>query len=162
MPRGSLTATTVRELFKSQTGEAWLVLVTLDHAGLAQPIRLSSDGVDTVSRGNTFQHFPFSLALPHDTAGELPRARISVCNVDTQIVESLRSIAGQSQGLSVLMEIVRGDDPDTLEAAFPDFYLVDATYDLLEVEGELKLDLLEREPYPGDSYTPATAAGVFG
>lgn len=161
MPR-SLTATTVREVFKQQTGEAWLVLLTLDHPDLASPLRVTSDGVDTISRGDTFQQFPFSLALPHDAANELPAARLEIDNVDRQIVEALRSVAGGADGPTVLIEIVRGAAPDTLEAAWPDFRLAVAPHDELTVAGELTLDLLAREPYPADSYTPATAPGVFG
>lgn len=157
----SLTATTVREIFASETGEAWLVLLTIDHASLGAPIRVSSDGVDTVSRSNTYQHFPFRLTLPQEAAGELPRARLEIDNVDRQIVEALRLAAGGAEGPSVLMEIVRAAAPDTVEAAWPDFHIVDATYDVLTVGGELAMDLLEREPYPADSYTPATAPGVF-
>ena len=156
-----LTATTVREIFRQETGEAWLVLLTIDHASLAAPIRVGSDGVDTVSRGDTFIAFPFALTLPHEAPEELPRARIRIDNVDRRIVEALRLAAGSAEGPSVLMEIVRAADPDTVEGAWPDFRLVNATYDVLVVSGELKLDFLEREPYPADSFTPSTAPGVF-
>ncbi len=157
----SLSTTTVREVFRQQTGEAWIVLLTIDHASLTTPIRVGSDGVDTVSRGSTFIAFPFRLVLPNETPDELPRAQIQIDNVDRQIVEALRLTAGTAQGPSVLMEIVRAANPDTVEGSWPDFRLDNAAYDALVVSGELKMDLLEREPYPADSYTPSTAPGVF-
>ena len=157
----TLTSTSVREIFRQQTGEAWLVLLTIDHASLTTPIRVGSDAVDTVSRGNTYIAFPFRLVLPNEAPDELPRARIQIDNVDRQIVEALRLSAGTAQGPSVLMEIVRADDPDTVEGSWPDFRLDNATFDALLVSGDLKMDILEREPYPADSYTPATAPGVF-
>ncbi len=157
-----LTATTLREIFRQETGEAWLILLTIDHASLQNPIRVGSDAVATISRGKTFISFPFDLALPHEAPDELPRARIRIDNVDRRIVEALRLAAGSAEGPSVQMEIVRAADPDTVEGSWPDFLLVNATYDVLVVSGELKLDVLEREPYPADSYTPSTAPGVFG
>jgi cellulase/cellobiase CelA1 len=154
----TLSAATLQGVFAQETDEAWLVLLTIDHADLGSPIRVGSDAVDTVSRGNTFIAFPFRLALPTDEHGQLPRARLQIDNVDRQIVDTIRSIGSAP---SVLMEIVRAAAPDTVEASWPDFVLDNATYDALTVSGALTLGLLAREPYPADNFTPSTAPGVF-
>jgi hypothetical protein len=157
MPR-SVTLTARQALYAQETGEAFLVLLTMDHADLGAPIRVSSDAVDTVSRGNTFLAFPFQLSLPDDTDDRPPRARLTIDNVDRTIVQTLRQI---SSAPTVLIEVVRGADPNTVEAAFPDFELSNASYDVLTVQGDLTLESFLREPYPAARFTPAGFPGLF-
>ena len=154
----TLTQTTREAVFASQTGEAFLALVTLDHPELASPVRVSSDSTDTPSRGETFVAFPFRITLPEDSAERPPRARLKIDNVDRTIVKKLRAI---SSAPTVLIEIVRGDDPDTVEASFPDFKLRDAGYDVLEVEGDLDLEDFISEPYPAFIFSPAHFPALF-
>ena len=59
------------------------------------------------------------------------------------------------------MEVIRGSDPDTVEASFPGFRLLSAEYDALFVEGEPGLRDLIGEPYPGASFDPARFPGLF-
>ncbi len=63
-------------------------------------------------------------------------------------------------GPTIVMEVVRGSDPDTVEASFPDFRLLSAEYDALFVEGELGLEL-NGEPFPSASFDPARFPGLF-
>ena len=141
-----------------ETGEAFLILITIDHADLAQPIRVSSDAVDTESRGETFHACPFDLSLPDDPDQGSAAARISIDNVDRDIVIALRSI---STAPSVTMELVLASDPDTVEASFEDFELKHADYDALVVQGDLSIESFMSEPFPGDIFSPACFPGVF-
>jgi len=144
--------------FAQETGEAWIVLLTIAHADMPVPIRVSSDAVQTVSRGNIFVAFPFEYELPERSGERAPAMRLRICNVDRQIVTTLRSIATAP---TVLTEVVLASAPDTVEASFPYFELRLADYDALTVEGELTLESFVDEPYPADLMTPATFAGIF-
>jgi len=152
----SLTAR--QALHAAETDEVFIVLLTIDHADLSAPIRVSSDAVDTVSRGDTFVAFPFELTLPEDSDDRPPRARLRIDNVDRRIVLAIRSIGSTP---SVKIEIVRGADPDTVEAVFPDFCLRDLRYDALTVEGTLTLEAFIAEPYPARIFSPAEFPGLF-
>lgn len=154
----TLTQATRQAVFASQTGEAFLCLVTIDHPELAQPVRVSSDAVDTASRGDTFTAMPFQIALPEDSDARPPRAKLKIDNVSRKIVETLRSI---SSAPTVLIELVRGADPDTVEASFPDFKLREGRYDVLTVEGDLDLEDYLTEPYPAGVFSPAHFRGLF-
>lgn len=154
----SISLTAKQAINAPETSEAFLVLLTIDHADIDPPIRVSSDAVDTISRGNTFVAFPFELSLPDDTDDRPPRARLSIDNVDRKIVKAIRSI---NSAPSVLMEIVRGADPDIVEAAFPDFQMREIAYDALVVEGALTVEELEGEPYPARIFSPADFPGLF-
>lgn len=154
----TLSTAAVRAAFAQETDKVFLVLLTIDHAAMPAPIRVTSDGVNTVSRGNTFVPFPFELELPEADAEREPRARLRICNVDRQIVITVRSL---STPPTVLMEVVLADTPDTVEAEFPAFELRRADYDVLLVEGDLTQESFLDEPYPGDQFTPATFPGIF-
>ena len=141
-----------------ETGEAFLVLVTIDHADLAAAIRVTSDGVDTVSNGNTFVAFPFEISLPDSRVEGAPRAKLTIDNVDRQIVQAVRDI---STAADVTVDVVLASDPDTVEASFPDFKLRDVTFDALTVTGELTVEHFAGEPYPAAIFSPANFPGLF-
>ncbi|MBI1215691.1 MAG: DUF1833 domain-containing protein [Alphaproteobacteria bacterium] len=147
-----------RAIYGAETGEVFLILLTISHAELAQPIRVCSDAVDIVSRDDTFAAFPFSLTLPDDDDNPSPQARLSIDNVDRQIVAAVRSI---SSAPGVLIEIIRAADPDTVEASFADFKLTDVTYDSHRVEGNLTIEDFTAEPFPAASFSPGLFPGLF-
>lgn len=141
-----------------ETGEAFLILLTLSHAQLATPLRVTSDAVETASRGNVFVPFPFELSLPDDDAEKSPEARLAIDNVDRQIVKAVR---GLPSAPAVLIEIVRAAEPDTVEARFEDFRLTNVSYDSRVVEGNLTVEDFTAEPYPAFLFSPGLFPGLF-
>ena len=153
-----LSATSRQALYAGETGEVFLVLLTLSHVDLAQPIRVTSDAVTTVSRSNNFTPFPFELALPDDLDNKPPRARLAIDNIDRQIVLAVRSL---SFAPTLLIEIVRAAAPDVVEAQFVDFKLTNVSYDAHRVEGDLTVEDFTAEPFPAASFTPSLFPGLF-
>ncbi|MDE1151412.1 MAG: DUF1833 family protein [Micavibrio sp.] len=145
-------------LYAPETADAFLILLTLSHASLAEPIRVTSDAVDTVSRGSQFVAFPFDLTLPDDTEGQSPEARLRIDNVDRQVVKAVRSL---NSAPSVLIEIVRVATPDVIEAQFQDFRLTNVTYDSQVVEGNLSIEDFTMEPFPAAVFAPGNFPGLF-
>jgi hypothetical protein len=154
----NLSSLTRQALYAAETGEIFLVLLTLSHAGLSAPIRVTSDAVTTLSRGNTFVSFPFDLVLPDDQENRAPRARLVIDNIDRQIVTAVRSL---STPLTALIEIVRAADPDVVEARFIDFKLTNVSYDAHKVEGDLTIEDFTSEPFPAASFSPSLFPGLF-
>lgn len=154
----SVSSLTKQALHAPETGEAFLILLTLNHAGLSEPIRVTSDAVTTVSRGNSFVAFPFELILPDDLDDRAPRARLVIDNIDRQIVQAVR---GLTSPLTVLIEIVRAAAPDTVEAQFVDFKLTNVSYDAYKVEGNLTIEDFTAEPFPAAVFSPSLFPGLF-
>ena len=154
----TLSSGAVAALNAQETGEVFIVLLTIDHVDLAAPIRVSSDAVDTVSNAETYIAFPFELSLPTDLEDGPPRARLRIDNVDRQVVQAIRQINSPA---SVLIEIVRGADPDTVEASFPDFELREVSYSALFVEGDLVVEQFSAEPFPAKSFTPGDFPALY-
>lgn len=154
----SVSLNFLQAAFASETGEGAIVLVTIAHSSLTEPIRVAHWDVNVPSRGETFVAFPFRVTLPNDSEEAAPRARLTIDNVDRQIVLAIRNAQGDPP--TVTVEVVLSGTPDVVEAAFPNFELRNVSYDSLIVEGEITLDVLTAEPYPAGRFTPATFPGV--
>lgn len=139
----------------------YLMLVTIAHDDLLEPIRVTSDTVETISRGDTFIAFHFDLDLPTNTEGGVSTAKLNISNVDRRIVQALRDITPGSNPPTVLIEVVMADDPETLEMALPGFELVSAKYKRINVEGDVSQESFFQEPWPKDTFTPANFPGMF-
>lgn len=142
----------------SGTGEVFLILLTLSHPQLPEPIRVTSDAVATISREQVFSPFPFELTLPDDAEGASPEARLSIDNVDRRVVLAIRSLQSAAY---VLIEIVRATEPDVIEAKFEDFRLTNVSYDSQVVAGNLTIEDFISEPFPAAIFSPGLFPGLF-
>lgn len=154
----SLTPDTRRALNAAETAEVFTVLLTLAHPDLDTPIRVCDGGADVTSRGEHFIAYPFALALPEDEDGRAPRARLSIDNVERQIVAAVRNL---STSPFVTIEIIRRAAPDVVEARFEDFRFTNISYDSQVIEGDLTVEDFTAEPYPAACFSPSLFPGLF-
>jgi len=150
------------------TGEILIFLVTVTHELLETPLRFSSDPTErlsvdplvygTSSRGDTYSFLPLGLVLPDDSDGTPPAIKLTIDNVSRDMIPLLRSV---STPATVTVELVLASDPDTVEVAWPDFDLVNASYDAGQVSIDLAVNALATEPYPAGSFTPSGFPGMF-
>ena len=157
-----VSATFKTSVFAQETDEVFIVLLTLDHEEMEEPLRLCSDVkpglANFTSRGEEYLSFPFDLSLPDDSPDRAPTARISIDNVDRQLVAIARSI---STPPTVTIEVIRASSPDTVEATWDDFTMKEIRYNALTIEGDLTLENITQEPYPCDCFTPSGFPGCF-
>jgi hypothetical protein len=59
------------------------------------------------------------------------------------------------------MKVVMFSHPDTVEVTFPNFRLDSITYDSMVISGDLSIDLMDKEPFPSGTFTPAYFPGLF-
>jgi hypothetical protein len=156
MPALSTTARTAA--FAPESGEVWLVLLTLEHASIDPPIRVVNNLENITSRGDAFIGFPFDLTLPDEKEDAPPRARLSIDNVSREIGQAIRQIVGPP---SVLIEVVLASNPDQVEVSYPRFLLRNISYDAATVSGELMVQNLTIEPFPARRFTPGAFPGAF-
>lgn len=146
-------------MYASQTGEAFLVLIDLGHPLMAEPVRVSSDAVDTAAGGETYQHFPFRLTWPDDTDDAPPRAALSIDAVDRSIIQHVRQISGSP--IQVTMRVVLASSPDVIEAGPCTFDMRDVEYTAFEVTGQLEYSDVANEAYPLPRFDPTNTPGAF-
>ncbi|CAB4130462.1 Domain of unknown function DUF1833 [uncultured Caudovirales phage] len=144
-------------LHSQETGEVWLVLLTLSHADLGTPIRVVNNNEDITSRGNLFQSFPFDIVLPGQDADSPAKAVLRFDNVDRTAITAIRSLTSAP---SIALEIVLASSPDTVELSFPGLTLRNVNYDASQIEGELYFEALYTEPITL-TMTPSRFPGLF-
>lgn len=163
----SLTART--SINAEETDEVWVFLVTVEHDALEDgPMRFSSDPTSristdpyrlgTVSRGDTYDFLPIGVVMPDESADTPPAIRVTIDNVVRELVPLLRSV---STPASVTIEMVLASAPDIVEVVWPEFDLVGADYEALQVTVSLAMTSAATEPYPAGNYSPAYFPALF-
>lgn len=153
----TLSQNALTSAFSQQTDEVWLVLLTIAHPALPAPLRFVNNMESVTSRGNLYVAFPFEIEFPEqdpDSAGE---ARISIDNIDRQIVQTVRQISSPPD---VTIEVVLASTPSTVEASFSGMVLRDVSYDADKVSGTLRFEDIMSEPL-SVQMTPQRFPGMF-
>lgn len=140
------------------TDEGLLVLITIDHDDLPDPIRIVNNGANVVSNGETFLACPVQPTLSDDSDDRPPQAKLVMDNIDRTIVAAVRSIVTPP---TVTLQLVKISDLDTIEAEFTDFQMKEVNYNQLTIEGTLTLEGLFSENVVGYSFTPGLFPGLF-
>lgn len=155
----NVSAAFIEAVNATNTTEVFLGLVTIDHPDLDVPIRVTTDSVKTLSEGQEYLPFPFTLRLPtdeDDARGAL--AQIQIDAVDRRIVTAARQISGVPK---VDISIVLASNPDAVEVSWPTFNLSNFRAQADTITGDLVFELLEQEPFPGDRFDPTLFPGLF-
>lgn len=140
-----------------QTDEVFVVLLTLSHPTLAQPIRVCNNNENVVSRGNTFIAVAFDIELPGEDDSRPGLATLRIDNVDRAVLLALRQIATPP---TARIEVVLAATPDVVEVDFAGLILRNAIYDDLYVTGELAFEQIIVEPV-SIAITPARFPALF-
>lgn len=163
----SVTSSFIAAVNAQTSSEVVVVLLTFSHADLADDIRISSDTTQTlpiagvlgtVSNGDEYLYAPFELEMPSETIDGISRARITIDNVDRQIISTIRSIRGI---INMSIQIVLASDPDTVEVAIDNFQLQNIDYDAMKVSADLVIKYFENEPCPATRFNPSGFPGLF-
>ena len=154
----TLSSADIQAMNASSTGAVYHCLITISHPTMPIPITITSDAIPTVSNGVAFVPIPFQYQIPDDRSDQVPVGKIQLDNIDLAIINWVRSIGNMPA--TVLMQIVMGSSPDTIEAEW-EMTLRNVNYDVMTVGGDLRFDEILDEPYPGDTVSPATLPAVF-
>lgn len=153
-----MTTALTTSAFDQDTDEVWLVLVTIDHDDLTQPIRVVNNTEDITSNGDSYVGFPFDINLPDAREDAPPRARLVIDNVSREIAQAVRTISSPPV---VTIQVIRAADPDTVEISWSSFKLRNVKWDVGRVSGDLTLEDFTSEPYPAGIFSPASFPGLF-
>ncbi|MDD3492348.1 MAG: DUF1833 family protein [Candidatus Thermoplasmatota archaeon] len=145
-------------VFAQETEEVFLILVTVEHQEMENPIRLVNNIENIISRGESYLACPLQIELPIDADEQSPVAKLTMDNLDKIIIAALRTI---SDPPTVHLELVRASAPDVIEAAFYDLTLKQVNYDYFKIEGMLTYENLLAEPWPAHTFTPSYFPGLY-
>ena len=141
----------------SVESDLYLVLLVIDHADLAVPIRVVNNTEAVVSGGVTYEAFPFEIALPESNEDAPPRAELTISNVSREIGQAIRLVSSPP---TVDIFVIRQETPDVVEVSHTGMLMAGVEWDVLQVSGELTREDFVTEPYPGVTFSPAEFSGL--
>lgn len=157
--------------FPQETGEAFVALLTIEHADLPAPILLTDAGVDIVyasdlidANGNvaavagTYLNFPIEIVAPGQSDSE-PRGTIRIANVDQAIGAAIEAITDPA---TVTITVVLSSDTSAIVGG-PHrlFEMSNVRGDAMVVEAELSRPSLTVQPYPKHWIRPAVFKAMY-
>jgi hypothetical protein len=155
-------------LFAQESGEVPILLVTITHPELPEPIYLSTDPTErfstdplmyrTRSRGIDFLYAGIDVTLPDEQDKSPPASKPTIANVTRGLIPLARSV---STPPAVKIEVVLASDLDTVEMTWPAMDMTNLTYDASFLTFDLTIDALVMEPYPSSTFSPAYFPGLF-
>ena len=156
----ALSPAAVRALTAQETGEIFLMCVTIDHDDLAAPLCFVNNTEPIVRHGTTFYGWPFEVALPDEREDALPMPQLRIDNVDRRILEGIRALTSAP---TVTLEVVLASalDAPEPEAGPATVSLRGIDYDALTITGTLAPEDVLNEPAMQYSFTPDRFPGLF-
>lgn len=155
--------------FAQETDVAVVVLLTLSTPDIKEVVRICSVPMEkfsdlgeniygVVSKGQRYLFIPFEITLPQDDKTGAVDAKLTIDNVNRQIVQYARET---KKPVNVNVQCVLSNNLDYVELEYNDFKLTNVNYDGFKVEGNLSIDYLGLEPFPCGRFTPSGFPGLF-
>lgn len=155
-----------------ETGRTLIALITFSHADLDDDFRISTDPTQelpsyttdtekvygTISNGKEYFFLPVRIKLPDDTDEGPGELQLEIDNIHRSLTEIIRSI---STPAVCKLDIVMDNALDMIEASWPEFKLINITYNATTINVTLRLETLETEPYPAGTFVPSYFPGLF-
>lgn len=152
-------STSARIAINSQeTEEVFLLLLTVDHSTLENPLYFVQNNENIVSRGNTHIAYPFEINLPDSIGDSLPQVTLSIDNVSREIVDAVRNM---DDAPSISLEVVLASSPDTVEVGPFPLTVKTVDYDAMKVEFLLTFEESLLDGFPAQRFTPDLYPGLF-
>ncbi|RMF45277.1 MAG: DUF1833 domain-containing protein [Deltaproteobacteria bacterium] len=155
----TVSSAALNGMLNQTTDEAFLLKLKISHPDFSQTFYFINDQVNhTDQAGQEWIGYPFAVTLPDDTSTEVAEVTLTIDNVDRQIIQEIRAIAGEP---TVELWVVLGSDIDDVVAGPFTFSLYGVTWDALTISGRLGFEPILNLPWPADRFTPATCPGLF-
>lgn len=154
----SLSLTAIQAAMAQETGEVFLMCLTITHPTLTTPLRVVNDGRDLVRSAGTFMATAFELTLPGQQDDRPPEVRLRIDAVDRSILSALRGLTSPP---GIRLEVVLASSPNVIESGPYDLTLREVTYTATSIEGTLGYEDVLNEPFPKDTFTPRNFPGLF-
>ena len=155
--------------YSQETDVAVIILLTLTTPELPDVVRVCSTPVEkfedlgpdvygVTSNGERYLFLPFEINLPQDDKTGAVSAKLTIDNVNRQIVQYARQTR---KPISVDIKCILSNALDVIELEYDEFKLTNVSYDGFTVSGDLSIDYLGLEPFPCGRFTPSGFPGLF-
>ena len=148
----------IAQLYAQESSDPFLTLLTLTHASFAAPIRLVSNNVDVISRGETYIAFPMKVRLPVDDGESAREVQIVFDNVSLLLTEEIRSVTTE---IGVTMELILASMPNQVQISIDELKISTISYNKSQVIARLVLDNFLTTEVTSERYNPQNYPGLF-
>jgi len=152
-----VTQANIVHLQETSSAIAWLFLLEITTPG-NPPLRLVNNLEPIVSRGNTYEPFPFKLVLPAQQEGQLPTVTIEIDNIAGEIIDAVRGFA---EPPSFKVELISTAYPDIPEKVLDFLKLKSVSYDAMVLTGTLDVRNVMTAKFPSEEYDPVSYPALF-
>lgn len=143
-----------RTMFEERTPELEVLLVTITHPDLDEPIRLSSDPTERLSTdplvyGTTSNALEYlfvlmGAVLPDDRKGSPPKTSLTFDNIDSTYVELARSFTSPAY---VDLKVVFASAPDLVTQHYAGLRMTRVSFDESSLTFDVSRELFLSEPF---------------
>lgn len=150
--------TATQEAFAEASGEVWLVLLTIAHADLPETLRFVNNNEAITSNGENFIAYPFQFIEPDYGENGAGIGRIRIDNIDREIANTIRTL---QTAPTITVQVILASDPNTIERELSGMIMPSASWDALEVSGDISAPRDHDEPGCSWRFTPAASPALF-
>lgn len=152
-----LTPELIAQLYAQESGDPFLMLVTLDHE-LFDTIRLVNNSVNITSRGDVFTAFPMKIRLPVDDGESAKEFQIDMDNVSLELIDSLRSVVTP---IDVKIEMILASMPDEVQISLDELKMTGVQYNKKRITARIVVDNFLNIEMTSERYGPSNFPGLF-
>lgn len=151
-----LTPQLMAEMFKQESGDPFLTLITLTHPTFTA--RLVNNSKDISSNGFTYTAFPMKIRLPVDDGETARDFAIDFDNASRELIASLRSV---TDDIGVKIEMILASMPDVIQLSYEDLVIRSIKYTATKISATIVMDNFLSVEMTSERYSPNTFPGLF-
>ena len=118
-----------------------------------ESVTRTSDGV--------WNPYPFSIVLPNDGNNEIPVLDVTAANVDLEVTEFAKRVAGQDSLALCDLYIIEFGNPDNSLLTYEGYEVLNIRYDVTTISFELKLHTTQEEELSRWDFRPSIFPAMF-
>lgn len=152
----SLSPSVLAQLFAQESGDPFLMLVTLTHPTFTA--RLVNNSSDIVSNAFVYTAFPMKIRLPVDDGESARDFQIELDNVSLQLISNLRAVTGD---IGVRIDMILASMPDVIQMSHDELVIRSITYNGRRISARIVMDSFLNVELTSERYTPSAYPGLF-
>lgn len=142
----------------NHSDEAIFFLMTIESPELNEQIYAVNNNEAIVSRGRTYEAFPFEVRLPPDDGGAPKDLQLVTYNLSEDFMDLVRQT---TEPPTVKLELISSRDPDVVEKTIDFMSLGGAQYDALNITFTLIANNFAARKTLQSTYNQAEFPGLF-
>lgn len=165
-----LSSNAIRAMYSSETDQQLITLITITGSfspairlanGFTKRISVTDEEIvyGVTSRSNNYIFIPMEITLPQEDDSGVGDCTLVLNYVTSDIIATIRQYLNEATPVTI--ELVLSGSPNTVEAVFTGFKIVNINYDYTSITFTLSVINYNREPFPCYNFTPNYFPGLF-